>query len=319
MRRMNTPQDLDSACLLLCFAWAGDGRKLPRVGHSPAGITADTPLSKLPWLLVRSALWQLLSNLLQWRDANDREALHQARIGWRRLRSTQRLLRKIDGLPLPPPTAALEPLMASLGAARDVEVARQEVLPGLQRICQQAAQPLPDEWLRLMAKLDSQARRHTKALQLALKGRMAGRALWELVLWLEQLAHFELPVNACAAAQGARHWVHHRLDRLHTRFQSACSQASDPQRQHRSRILAKRLRYASEDFAAFAQHKHRKWHKQALHYQSHIGLQRDAAMTIALAEQLGARRVAALLRETLIQTPGGQGQRGFSCPLENGN
>jgi CHAD domain-containing protein len=297
---MNTPSNLDSAYLLLCFAWTVEGRKPTSAGYAPAGITQNTPQPKLPWLVVRSALWQLLPNLLLLRNTNDSEAVHQARIGWRRLRSTLRLLRKLDGLPTPPATAALKPLIARLCVARDVDVARLEVLPCLQRICQQTSQPLSDEWPRLMATLEGEARRHNKALQVFLKGRTAGRTLWKLVLWLEQLEHLDSNVIfSVAADKGSRYWVHHRLNRLHTRFKKARSRASDRQSEHRSRILAKQLRYATEDFVALKRHKYQKWHEEAMQYQSYIGLQRDIETTIALAEQLGATRVASLLHETM--------------------
>ncbi len=310
MSRINTSSDLDSAFLLLCFAWTEEGCPEPPIGYPLSGIRPDTPLQKLPWLLVRSALWALLSNLLHLQEANDSEALHQARIGWRRLRSTMRLLRRLDGLPPPPETTALKPLIASLGGARNVDVARLEVLRKLQRICQQTAQPLPEEWHRLVAALDSEARRHAKAIQLLLKGRTAGNTLWELVLWLEQLESLgSQAARSAAPAQETGDWVHHRLEQLHARYKTARDQASDPERQHRTRILAKRLRYATEDFAALAQHRYRKWHKKAMRYQSKVGLQRDTEMTIALAEQYGAHRVAMLLRETLLSLRGSRKTR----------
>ncbi|WP_010110379.1 CHAD domain-containing protein, partial [Verminephrobacter aporrectodeae] len=58
--------------------------------------------------------------------------------------------------------------------------------------------------------------------------------------------------------------------------------------QHRARILAKRLRYASEALAPLLPGRERRRHAQALAWQNRLGATRDTVQAALLAGQHGA-------------------------------
>jgi CHAD domain-containing protein len=97
-----------------------------------------------------------------------------------------------------------------------------------------------------------------------------------------------------------RRWARQRLSRWHERFKRAKQAESkarqkigrcnaSPERQHRARILAKRLRYGVEalDFLLPAQ-RSRRWRMQAAEVQTKLGEARDLLQAHTLAASVAA-------------------------------
>jgi CHAD domain-containing protein len=85
-----------------------------------------------------------------------------------------------------------------------------------------------------------------------------------------------------------RNWVRHRIRRLHKLLKLACREDDRPARQHRIRILAKRMRYGVEALQTLLPQKRtQRWHQQASTLQTSIGARRDVMQAAALVAELG--------------------------------
>lgn len=308
------PQGPDLYAVVLLLAGSGQAAAADpwaaQTGAAPAAVAyacpqfeATTSLHELPGRLVHAALWQLCLNLLLLDASDDPEVVHQARIGWRRLRSTLRLLRTIEDLPAPPAAQALRPLMDQLGELRDLDVARLEVLP---RYAADAAAPGEDDGPRVLAALAASAAARRVALRALLARPAIGTALWRYALWLEALQHGDTgrPAKAARKKHALRDWARARAAELWRKFKRASTKSSDTEALHRLRIRAKRLRYATEDLAPLLPPAARKWHQRAMQVQTRLGAQRDLARAVELLEAHGAAQAAARLRAAAGLLPG---------------
>ena len=80
----------------------------------------------------RASILQAAATLFARQQGSDApEVVHQARVGWRRLRSLARLFAPACAARPAPAAAALAPLLQSLGHLRDLDVARTQTLPAL--------------------------------------------------------------------------------------------------------------------------------------------------------------------------------------------
>jgi CHAD domain-containing protein len=74
---------------------------------------------------------------------------------------------------------------------------------------------------------------------------------------------------------------------LHKELQAQRKLAVDAESQHRTRILAKRMRYAIEALHSLLPVLHtRNWYAQARELQAHIGAARDITLASALVDEL---------------------------------
>lgn len=300
-------RDIYSAFLLLSTAFDDAGpAALPQLMDGPPGSVAyvspgldsGSSLADMPGRLVRSALWQMYANLLLSTESDEAELVHQARIGWRRLRSSCRLLRAMDDLPAPPPVEPLHALIDQLRELRDVDVAGYEILPRLGALTPGGIAADDQEWRRLCAALEAEARAHRAVLRRLLVNSAVGEALWELVLWLLQLRDLGQRVPAHTRdGELLAQWARHHVGRIHRAFRRAQVRCRDAETRHRARIWAKRLRYASEDFGNLLPDTAKKWRKKASLLQSRLGEQRDLQTAAALAERHGAARIASRIRQ----------------------
>jgi CHAD domain-containing protein len=261
--------------------------------YVPAGFDAQTQLDEVPWQLVRAALWQFHANLQLLSASDNPELVHQARIGWRHLRSTCRLLRKFPHLPKPPSTAPLRAMLVQLGALRECHVARYEVLP-----------LLPSQskaWHRFAKGLETDAQARLQVLRDELQEDRVGQTFGKQVVWLTQLKQYSRPSHAHAAkpASPAR-WAKHLVAKIHRQFERAQKQCKDAETQHQARIWAKRLRYAIEDFEGLLPPSATAWHKAATKAQAQFGAQRDLQITADLATRHGAHHIAQKIRTRLM-------------------
>ncbi len=227
----------------------------------------------------------------------DAEAVHQARVALRRLRSAFRLFRPMLDDPQSRRLAAeLRWLAGRLGAVRDLDV-------------MQAATPVGEADAKLIA---ARAAAH-KAMAVAL----LERARWlmlDLAEWLTlgewatdpmRAPLRELPAEVAAAAA---------LDRMRRRVRKhgkGLKRQDDAQR-HGLRKDSKKLRYAVEFFAglfpsARQVKRHRHFLRRLERLQDHLGALNDRVTTQALAERLGIDapvRTKGASRKTLLRRAG---------------
>ncbi|MDM7456983.1 MAG: CHAD domain-containing protein [Tepidimonas sp.] len=268
----------------------------------------DLPRHADPMAVARAALGdalgQLCDNLLLAARLDDPQAVHQARVGWRRWRSLLRLLR--PWLPAPPAHDALRPLLASLGTVRDLDVARTETLPVWGPLFVESDSAHPDRlraWQQATRRLTSSVRSARQALRAQLSNPASVQALLACATWLQQLPeHVE-------ASDG---WAAERLDRWHARLTRRLRESARPAEGqsttdalHAVRLLAKRLRYGAEAVAPTlpgkAARRIQRWQRDARTWQSRIGRWRDIQRAAELlaehhadAELIGFLRGAAL-------------------------
>ena len=259
----------------------------------------DLPRHADPMTVARAALGdalgQLCDNLLLAARHDDPEAVHQARVGWRRWRSLLRLLR--PWLPAPPAHDALRPLLASLGTVRDLDVALTETLPLWGPLFVEDDTAHPDRlraWQQASRRLTASVRAARRALRAQLSDPATAQALLACATWLQQLPeHVEAPAG----------WAAERLGRWHARLARSLRESTHPadaqtttDALHAARLLAKRLRYGAEAVAPTlpdkaARRVHR-WQRDARTWQSRIGRWRD---TQRAAELLAEHRADAAL------------------------
>lgn len=300
-------RDIYSAFLLLSTAFDDAGPaaspqtledSLAGVAYLPPGLDSDSRLADMPGRLIRAALRQMYTNLLLLTESDEAELVHQARIGWRRLRSSCRLLRAMRDLPAPPPVGPLRALIDQLRELRDNDVARHEILPRVGALMPGGSAADEQEWRPLCAALEAEAGARRTALRRLLVHPAIGEALWEQVLWLLQLRDDGLQFHSRAGGKKAlAKWARHHVGRIHRKFERARARCRDAETQHRARIWAKRLRYASEDFGGLLPDAAKKWRKEASQLQSSFGEQRDLQTAATLAERHGAVRIASHLRQ----------------------
>ena len=245
------------------------------VARLNAGQSADEALRHV----IGHGVEVLLANAQGLADHEDPEFVHQARVALRRMRSTVRLWRKHR--PFPRALGAeLQWIGRELGAARDADVFVTETLPhlgdGLAPALDTAMQALTDG---AQAQRD---RARCSARAALASGRFARLAL-ELLAWAHDAPDAkQAPLRKLAPRQ---------LSRAHARLADASRffAALAPERRHRVRILAKRLRYALDLFAvALPAQATAAYVERLSHLQDLLGELNDAAVARATIAALGA-------------------------------
>lgn len=250
------------------------------------------------------ALGEIVANCLQQMQANERgvsagdvESLHQMRVGLRRLRAAQAMVRALVELP-ETLTADIEWLAAELGDARNWDVFIESVLPGL---------PLSDEqqpsMVRVQAAAREEAERHRSrvraaianprytTLMLGLGGWIAGKGWGAAADGADDTAKADDPL-AQKVAKAAPQLVQHAAARVRKRARDF--DLTQPASLHKVRIAAKKERYAREFFAALdggkaANKKGGKRHDLLSGMQDELGDINDSVVARSLVNQLRER------------------------------
>ena len=208
--------------------------------------------------------------------ADDAEAVHQARVAIRRLRSAFVAFRDVArGKRMRGFNQELRWLAGRLGAARDIDVL-------FDRISDKGARA------RLAA-----ARAETYAMmRRAIASDLARGLMFDIAEWLSigkwtqakgRAKHRDTPVAAHAARA---------LDRLHKRLieEGGAIDGPDDECRHEARKTAKKLRYTVEFFARLYQGKRRKARRRYLagleELQDHLGALNDMAMMPEMLQRL---------------------------------
>lgn len=258
----------------------------------------DWPLSRLELAqaVLREMFAQFSQNLETLCSSDDPEVVHQARVGWRRLRSGLRLFHKTLAVATPPSCQELQPLLMALGVLRDLDVAVTETLPTLAEGYTLGDAGRSQAWQAVMTALTQAANAQRQQLRQMLQEPTVGLCLLALTEWLENMSAAD---RGGSMNKGAlRRWARHRTGRLQQRLAQAQETTDTPQQQHRVRILAKRLRYGVEVMRALLPRKLADaCIQQAMQLQSRLGMSRDVAQANALVAGLNLDPlVAAYLR-----------------------
>lgn len=268
------------------YQLAQNAHDAPLHAKSPA-LSKNQPVGEASYQLLREMLGQWMANLDALRRSDDPELVHQARIAWRRFNSFWRLCKKKLPTEAVPSWAALQPLVATLGRLRDLDVARTSSLPALHATYTHGHARRTPGWLKLMSDLEQAAHVQRQAARKLLEDPRTGACLLAMVEWLESPSH---PVEPTAKpAPPLSGWARKRMQRLHKKLEQAQQAPSTLDGQHRLRILAKRLRYGIEALRSVLPAKRaQQWHARALQLQSRLGAARDVAQAATLADQLQA-------------------------------
>lgn len=204
-------------------------------GHAPfraqaLELDAGASLSEALLAILGNCLEQIQRNEVAVVEGHDPETLHQMRVGVRRLRSALKLFSTVA----PCPPALLEDigwLGAQLGAARDWDVLLSSTLSRVDA---------PQMELQALA-LETAHVKRREAVQ-AIHSQRYTHLMLTLGSWMLQAA----PLLDGAAARFSRQSMQH----LHKSLLKRANRmnADDPASAHRTRIAAKRARYALEFF-----------------------------------------------------------------------
>ncbi len=269
----------------------------PRRARQPPQ-TAHTPLPEAAQAVLGEALGQFTENLNGILRADGPELVHQARVGWRRWRSARWLFKPLRAAAHPLPDAdGLRPLLAALGAVRDLDVAALETLPEWSQAFIASDAERPRQWQTMEAAVEAERRIRRAALLSTLHAPATGQALLALERWLHALPQAVAGQAPALAAQPVGAWGRRRTRRLHARLKRELAQLknADPAEadgpQHGVRLLAKRTRYVLEALSAvLPARRTRRWQAHASELQRRIGAARDLMLLATLLEPLGVDR-----------------------------
>ena len=221
----------------------GDAVKQGKVKLKP-GMTARQAVR----LIAASGLRQWVANAEVLRAARRPEALHQMRVGLRRLRSGLKLFEAIVGDPAYPKLVAeLKWLAGELDTGRDIDVMIAETFrPAADAMHGQAGMAGLGERL-----LKARTKAYDKVLGVLDQPRYHALVL-DMAAWIDagQWADPADPVFGPRADQPIEQVAEAGLDKLRRQIRKLGKTLAtlDPERRHKLRIRAKRLRYALEFF-----------------------------------------------------------------------
>ena len=219
------------------------------------------------------------------------EAIHQARVALRRMRSALSIFRPVvEDAHYPALASELRWLAGSLGDARDLDVLIERVPDAAERLS-----PVRDAaYAAALAALDSQRARDL---------------MLQLVEWSAIGAWRTAPVDPVLTERPAERFAARALDRMRRRIKRRGRHLAklDDEERHSVRIQAKRLRYATGFFAALfpgdkAARRHTAFQSALATLQDHLGDLNDLATAPALLARHGLpeERSPAARRATLL-------------------
>ena len=251
----------------------------------PVALLAHMPFSAAATAVLAETWDQTLRNCALLLHSDEPEPLHQARVGWRRLRSVTRLLRPLlrAAVPASSATAALRAFWQASGPVRELDVALTDTLPTHAQAYEGNDPHRQAEWAAVLDAVGAARAQAVEAMraQLALPATGQGWLAWGE--WLAAAAQW--PVDGEAADWPA--WVARRLDRQHKRLKQRGQSVHTDAERHALRLRAKRLRYSAEAFASvLPKRRVRRWQQDAGQAQLDEGQRRDLLQCVAWLERL---------------------------------
>ncbi len=256
----------------------------------PRPVPAAHTRNGLARTALRAGFGQFTTCLAALRSSDDPELLHQARVGWRRFQTARKLFKSTAALP------SLRPLLAHMGAVRDLDVARTETLPGLAAAFMVQDPSRASDWRTMSQALERRAVERRADMHQALDAPAIGQALIAITQWLE--APVQTSSDPVDEAVALRPWALRKVRRQRQRLRMARGARDNTEHLHQVRLRAKQLRYGIEALQGLLPPRRaERWRKLAVRLQSGIGARRDAVQAVAILHELGAHPViAAFLR-----------------------
>jgi triphosphatase len=222
-------------------------------------------------------------------DEHDVEAVHQMRVGMRRLRSALGMFKGVLHLPAEFQNE-LDWLSGELTAARDWDVLAGSTLPAL---ASDASDPQPIEELRQAAA--EQARAHHLAAAAAVDSPRYTEFMLNLGRWIQAMGWRAQPAAAPRAARqlsgSALKFARMTSKRDQRRLRKRADDLPNatPAARHRVRIAAKKARYGTEFFGSlFKPRSVRPYVKALSGLQDELGYLNDAAVADRLLGEMAA-------------------------------
>lgn len=287
------------------------GPLITMVKAEPVAFTSDMTAAQAFQHIVQSCLRQFRLNEALLLTSRDIEALHQARVALRRLRSGFSIFAPVVGGDVKVRLGEeLQWLASELGQARNVDVLLERIRPG----------PLRDQ-------IEAARQAAYGKVAEALASSRARELMLDLAEWIVSGDWLHVSDTEEDRQQPAREFAVTALGRLRRKVKKRGSDlvhASDNAR-HKLRKNAKKLRYGAEFFRALFERKHEKRRYEEFiealeELQSQLGLLNDLAMAPQVLGKLGItddcavsmivgsggskalRKAAAHAHETLIDT-----------------
>jgi inorganic triphosphatase YgiF len=271
------------------FALAHSALDQPSRARPPA-LAPETPLTEAASRVLQEIVHHFGANLHALLTADDPEVVHQARVAWRRLKTALALFKKTTLVRAAPSLQALKPLLKELGKLRDLEVANLQTLPMLANAYVGGSPKRKARWQALQESLALATQVQHQRVRQSLLDPATGSTLLALTEWLE-IAGTSAPRadDSDDQTKNLRTWARLRMERLHAQLKVLLKKSHKPDHLHRTRILAKRMRYGVETLRAILPKRHaQKWHRQSAHLQNTMGAERDLQQALILAKRLKA-------------------------------
>ena len=270
------------------YALARDEAALPTRARS----AALSGQMRLPVALtgVLAEMWdQTLRNAALLAHSDEPEPLHQARVGWRRLRSTTRLLRPLLGAA--PATPALRAFWQATGPVRELDVMLTDTLPAVAQAYVDGDPQRQAEWDTVLEAVRVARAQVAAAMRLRLADPATGLGWLVWGEWLTAVAqspaHAEGQETKATDANHWPAWVAQRLRRQHKRLTQLGKTAHSDAERHALRLRAKRLRYGAEAFASLLPKRRAlRWQQDAGRAQLDEGRLRDLRQCVLWLSQL---------------------------------
>jgi inorganic triphosphatase YgiF len=270
----------------------------PVKGVSPALARTDT-LADVLKTLIWSCLQHFQNNLRGAMGSDDPEYLHQMRVALRRLRVVLRMAEKVSAdEQLAGLSKDISALCVALGHIREWDVfIAQTVQPMCARMAGHAG----------LQALLATCERQRAACYAALRGEAQARELQRLMLRFAIWMNGQYWQQQAETVQQAQDFATRRLHKLAKRFAQSGQQLNtvDAARLHALRILAKKLRYSAEFFAAlYDKQKARSFLAALSEVQEVLGQINDVAVAHRLLDELAADASLAAHQEAVVLAKG---------------
>ncbi len=240
-------------------------------------------------MIIDNCLTQIQGNQAGVLRATDPEAIHQMRVGIRRLRSAIGLFPK--GIDFPAPLRIeLKWLAGEIGAARDADVLADSTLARMAAAC-----PAETALRSLRQAVSAEALAKRQQAALALRSARYTRLMEGLASWLHDLRAQQTPTGKARPALAERldGRAARSLVRWHRQLLECGQRLADAsaEERHRVRIAAKKLRYAVEFFQSLhVPRRARRFLRKLAALQDVLGTLNDAAVADRLLLDLGKRQ-----------------------------
>ena len=253
----------------------------------PPILSPEMPAHEAASLVLREMLNHFSANLHTLITSDDPEVVHQARVAWRRLKTALTLFKKTSLVRAAPALKQLKPLLNDLGKLRDLEVANLQTLPMLANAYVGGSPKRKVHWQALQEALALAALAQHQRVRQTLFDPATGATLLALTEWLEVRSP---PIDVSdVKTKSLRAWARLRMERLQEQLKDTLKKSHNADHLHRTRILAKRLRYGAETLrTVLPKRRAQQWNRQAAHLQNAMGAERDLQQALRLAKRLKA-------------------------------